>query len=441
MLAFRLTLLCWLLLLASSGVAASDHDEPADALRLGVEQFQSGDLEGARESFEAARAGGLNSPSLIHNLGVVYYRLGDYEAAEHTFHQLLETEHRALAGYNLGLVALAKGDESSARQWFQQVAAPDSPEKLRTLARVQLEKLGNGAPEEYASAQRMGYLAVSAGYDSNIAGLPETSATSEGGIFGEALAAGSTSVGDLGDGGVSLGGVAYGRHYPANDEFDTSLLQGELIWSRDLASSVQGGSLTVSQSWYDADALERRYGVEGFQRWAACGGVAELERCSVALAAATVDGGDGFEGYDGEWYRLRLSAVHRFMGWLLDGDYRLEVNDREDFEAGDQFISVSPRHHTLELTARYRLRPVLTVGGSGAYRHSRYQDPHVLFEGNALVSERRVDNRLEAAVFAESRLSGTWLLRAEWQVQDNDSRIDRYDYRRYTLIGSLEGTF
>ncbi|MBW0148685.1 tetratricopeptide repeat protein [Marinobacter arenosus] len=408
---------------------------------MGVEKFQSGDLEGAREAFEAARADGLSSASLSYNLGVVYYRLGQYEAAERTFHELLSTEHQALASYNLGLVALAQGDESAARHWFARVSTPASPEKLRELARVQLGKLGSPTPESYVSAQRMGYLAASVGYDSNIAGLPETSATSEGGVFGEVLAAGSGTVGDLGDGLVRLGGVAYGRHYPANDEFDTSLLQGELIWSRDLVSSVQGGSLTISQSWYDADALERRYGVEGFQRWTACGGVAALERCSVALAAAHVDGGDGFEGYDGEWYRLRLSAVHRFRGWLLDGDYRLEVNDREDFRAGDQFISVSPRHHTLELTARYRLYPLLAVGGSGAYRYSRYQDPYVLFEGDALVSERRVDNRLEAGLFAERRLTGDWLVRAEWQVQDNDSGIERYDYRRYTLIASLEGTF
>ncbi|MBW7472358.1 tetratricopeptide repeat protein [Marinobacter sp. M216] len=441
MLAFRLTLLCWLLPLASSWVAASEHDSSAQTFRFGVEQFQSGDLEGARESFETARAGGLSSVSLVYNLGVVYYRLGDYESAERTFHELLNTEHQALASYNLGLVALAQGKEPAARHWFARVATPSTPEKLRALAEVQLEKLAPHATEDYSRGSRMGYLAASVGYDSNIAGLPDTSATSEGGIFGEVLAAASTTVGELGEGRLRLGGVAYGRHYPANDEYDTSLLQGELIWSRTLASSVQGASLTMSQSWYDADALERRYGVEGFQRWSACGGFMVLERCSVALAAAHVDGGDGFEGYDGEWYRLRLSAMRRFRGWLLDGDYRWEVNDRKDFRAGDQFISVSPQHHTLELTGRYRLRPDLTLGWIGAYRYSRYQDAHVLLEGNALVSEIRVDSRIEAGVFAERRLTGNWLVRAEWQVQDNDSRIDRYDYRRHTLIASLEGSF
>ncbi|MBW4935594.1 tetratricopeptide repeat protein [Marinobacter sp. F4206] len=441
MLAFRFTLLCWLFVVVPSWTAASERGSSTETFRFGVEQFQSGDLEGARKSFEAARAGGLRSVSLTYNLGVVYYRLGDYQSAEQTFLELLNTKHEALASYNLGLVALEQGDESGAKRWFARATTPTTPEKLRALARVQLEKLEGRVHEQRSPGPGTGYLLASAGYDSNIAGLPDTSASSEGGLFGELLAAGSATAGALGDGRLSLGGVAYGRHYPANDEYDTSLLQGELIWSRTLASVVQGASVTVSQSWFDADALERRYGLEGFQRWSACGGLLKLARCSVALAAAHVDGGAGFEGYDGEWYRLRLSATRRFRGWLLDGDYRWEVNDREDFQVGDQFISVSPSHHTLELSARYRIRPDVLVGGTGAFRYSRFQDPHVLFEGNALVSERRVDGRIEVGIFTESRLNDSWLVRAEWQVQDNDSGIDRYDYRRYTLIGSLEGTF
>lgn len=441
MLAFRLILLCCSITLAPSLLAAEAQNPSMEAFRRGIEQFQAGNLEGARAEFEAAQAGGLASLSLIYNLGVVHYRLGHYAAAEQTFLKLRTSSHRALASYNLGLVALAQGDESAARVWFSEVLALSSPEQLRALAEAQIEKLAAGPADTSRRATGQGYLSFSGGYDSNIAGLPDTSLSSEGGGFGELLAAGSAPVSEYSGGQIRLGGVAYGRRYPGNDDYDTSLLLGELAWSRNLVSVVQGANVSVSQSWFDTDALERRYGIEGFQRWSDCGGLLALTRCTVALAGARVDGGEGFDAYDGEWYRLRLAALHRFEGWLLDAEYQWEVNDRADLRAGEQFVSVSPHHHQLELVARYRVLPELTAGWMGAFRYSRYQDPHTLFEGNVLVTERRVDARVEAGLFVERPLNARWTIRAEWQVEDNDSRIDRYDYRRHTLYGSLEGSF
>ena len=439
MLASRLTFLCcWLVALAPWGVSASEHDSAAAAFRLGVEQFQSGDLDAARESFELAREGGLQSSSLLYNLGVVYYRQGQFDEAERTFRELLTTEHDVLARYNLGLVALARDDEYAAQQWFAQVTTPNTPDKLQALAQAQLDKLDGSRRETAVARTLRGYLSASSGYDSNIAGLPDTAASREGGVFGELLAAGSAPLSEFAAGEARIAGVAYGRHYPGNDEYDTTLLQGELNWAGTVGPMVRGASATLSQSWFDADALETRYGVEGFQRWSACGGLLQLARCSVALAFAQVSGGDGFEGYDGQWYQLRLSAIRRFRGWVLDGRYQWEVNNREDFRSGEQFVSVSPRHHTVEFTGRYRIQPDLTAGWVGAFRYSRYQDAYVLFENDGLVSEHRVDGRIEAGLFAEHSITERWLVRAEWEVQDNHSRIDRYDYQRHTFLVTLD---
>ena len=75
----------------------------------GVEAFRQGNLEEARIFFERARAAGTNSPSLLYNLGVVYFRLGDLGSAETVFLTLLETPHAPLAYYNLGLVKQRMG--------------------------------------------------------------------------------------------------------------------------------------------------------------------------------------------------------------------------------------------------------------------------------------------------------------------------------------------
>ncbi|MEC8823973.1 MAG: tetratricopeptide repeat protein, partial [Pseudomonadota bacterium] len=93
-------------------------DGASEALAQGVVQFQQGNLGQARESFQLAAELGVQSPSLHYNLGVVCYRLGDYPAARQWFSRLLDSDDRALATYNLGLVALADDRPGEARRWF-----------------------------------------------------------------------------------------------------------------------------------------------------------------------------------------------------------------------------------------------------------------------------------------------------------------------------------
>ncbi|AOY90271.1 hypothetical protein BKP64_12650 [Marinobacter salinus] len=420
--------------------SATERASPADVVALGVERFQSGDLEEARKVFEAARAGGIETVSLNYNLGVVYYRLGQYSAAEASFRKLLSTDHRILASYNLGLVALATGNRASARDWFLEVSAPASPEKLRRLALIQLETL-SAEPGSRWPAAGIGYLALSAGYDSNIAGLPESVTSSQGGAFVDALAAGSIDLSVLEGGRLALEGAAYARQYPSKNSYNTELMEGKLAWSRNLDASSIGGALTLSQSWFDSDEFERRFGIEGGRRWQTCPGQFMFTDCSLSLAFAQVTGGSEFESYDGQFYRLGLSAVRRSGDWRLRGQYSWEVNDRRDLQAGDQFVSVSPEHHKVELTGSYDLRPAVTAGWIGSFRYSRYRDSHVLLVDGALVTERRTDKRVEAGLFLESRLDERWLLRVEWTVLDNVSGISRYSYRRHMLMGTLEGVF
>ena len=118
----------------------------------GVEAFRQGNLEEARIFFERARAAGTNSPSLLYNLGVVYFRLGDLGSAETVFLTLLETPHAPLAYYNLGLVKQRMGKVGDARQWFERAASEGSPEEVQTLARHQLADV----TAEYPLGQRHG---------------------------------------------------------------------------------------------------------------------------------------------------------------------------------------------------------------------------------------------------------------------------------------------
>ena len=440
MLVFWRVLALSLLLMPSVSLHAAETKAGMDDFRDGVEAFEAGDLGAAKERFQSAAAAGLSSPSLFYNLGVTCYQLGDYPEAESAFRALLGGSNGALARYNLGLVALARGDSVNARYWFGQALAASKNEKIRSLASTQLEKLESNVRPPGSEPSMAGYLGITGGYDSNIAGLPGDAASSEAGGFLEALAAGTyeRAVGTRSR--VAFDAVAYSREHPSADEYDSQVLQGRVAWSESGTESRRGVLLSLTKSWFDSDALETRYGIEGFYRWSACSLLIATDQCGVSLAAATVKGGAGFEAYDGQRYQARVHARKSLGSVTLDGEYALEINNRRDLRTVDEFVSVSPTRHTLEFAGRYRWRPDLTLGATGSVRHSRYQDAHQLVT-TVLESGRREDNRLEIGLLAENALDNYWLVRGEWLVQDNRSSLSQYDYRRQTLMLTLEGAF
>ncbi|MBC7183417.1 MAG: tetratricopeptide repeat protein, partial [Marinobacter sp.] len=215
MLVYWLVLFLSLLLVAPAGLEADETDTGMEQFRAGIQSFEDGNLRAARAQFESAVAAGLTSPSLFYNLGVTCYQLGDYPAAEAAFRKLLDGQNGYLARYNLGLVALERGDPDAAKSWFEQSAGHGAPEKIRALSLSQLDKLGEASALPGNSEGRRAYLAVSGGYDSNIAGLPEATASSEGGVFLDALAAGTLEVSGNGSSRFVTEVAAYVREYPS----------------------------------------------------------------------------------------------------------------------------------------------------------------------------------------------------------------------------------
>ncbi len=408
---------------------ASDSTANPD-FEAGVEAFGKGDLATARAHFEQARADGLNSPSLLYNLGVVYFRLEQHDSAEAVFRELLDTPHAPLARYNLGLVMQETGQDQAARHWFEQAAGPESPEKVRLLANRRLDEIKLGEPDPVSSS---GYLSAAAGYDDNIAGTPDDASSNQAGGFADFLA-----VGEAGIGGVGLHGVAYTRKYPRNTGFDTSYLSTGASWLAAVDAGELTSSLSVAGSWFGGDTLEREIRLGAEYRPNQCLFAAKVPglECSVRGSVSAIRGGSNFSAYDGEMLRLGFSASKRAGNWLFRGRYQFEVNDREDLSTQQEFFSVSPLRNLLSAEARYQVSSRLSLGARGDVRHSRYQDDHQLVSGTDVVSERRTDNRLRGVLLAEYRLAGPWLVLAEWSMLNNRSTLERYDYsRREAMIG------
>jgi hypothetical protein len=351
----------------------------------GVEAFRQGNLEAARVFFERARASGSNSPSLLYNLGVVYFRLGDLKSAETVFLTLLETPHAPLAYYNLGLVKQRMGKVGDARQWFERAASQDSPEEVQTLARHQLADV----TAQSSSDQRhgSGYLAVVGGYDDNIAGTPDDVSSDREGGFAETLAAGSVQ---LGVKELSVHGVAFTRQYPGSSAFDNTYLSTGASWPTELGGGELTSTLNLSASWFGGDPLEREARVEMLYHPDRCvlAPVVSNVECSVSGSVSKIDGGGDYSAYDGEMLRFRASADKALGRWVLSGHYLLEDNHRRDLSTQQEFFSVSPIRNLVAAEVRHHVSGRFSLGGQADVSHSRYKDAQRFVSNGARVSAR-----------------------------------------------------
>lgn len=423
-----------LMIYAPVSVARDSTGNPD--FEAGVAAFSEGRLAAARAYFERARADGLDTPSLLYNLGVVYFRLGQHDSAEAAFLALLDTPHAPLARYNLGLVMQETGQHEAARQWFEQAAGPDSPEKIQALAVRRLDEAQPGRVNDITGG---GYLAAAAGYDDNIAGTPDDASSNQSGGFADLLAAGNVHLGS----GFSLLGVAYTRQYPRNAEFDNSYLSTAASWQQGLGAGALTSTLSLAGSWFGGDTLERQIQLEAVYRPDDCAFVfgASGYDCSVSGSISTIKGGSGFSAYDGQMLRLGTGAEKGIGNWVFSGRYQFEFNDREDLTAGQEFFSVSPLRNLVSAEARYYVSGRLSLAARGDIRHSRFKDDHQLVSGTGVISERRTDNRLRGVLLAEYRLAGPWLMLAEWSMLNNRSSIERYDYSRREVMVGVEMGF
>lgn len=424
-----------LLMVALPSLAAPGDTADTDAWQLlqeGVGAFERGELAQARRLLEQARESGLESSALYYNLGVLYYRVGDYRRSRQAFRQLLGTEHEDLAGYNLGLVALAEGDEKMARVWFGQVFDTAGQEKLRRLAGRQLQILNQ--TQSPAPAHWLGLVALSGGYESNLALRPDSAASDLSDGFTDVLLAGRGPLLPLGATrgssaeAVQLSASVFRRHYHTERDFITDAAQLGVSWvSRGVAERYEIG---VKQRFFreGGDSRELHTALVLEYQQDSCADDYLGGRCQLALEASYVRPFDGFEPYEGMRYEAVASYHHRWARWQAAGSLGLEFNRREDLAGDGQFASLSPRRQELGLELSYLGWAAWILGGGLGYRYSDYPDPYQITSDIGWESGRRVDHRYSVELTAEYFLTQSWSVVAAASHHSNDSSLHQYDY-------------
>lgn len=423
----NLLLITWLVVLAPV-LKADTRVEAANQLRSGIAAFKAGDLKQARALLESAAELGMQSRALTYNLGVIYYKTGDFQSAERMFRQLLQTRQRTLAFYNLGLIALARDDSAGARAAFREVVDTNDSDNLTRLAAAQLERLGEKAPPPPWQI----LASVAAGYEDNIGLFPDEAASTIEDGFLESVAAASGYLYRRDQQGLILQGQGYAREYDSEDDFNSHLLRLDAKWEYRLDHYRLHAGIGGDKLWYGDKPREERARITTGMSTSACALAKERARCSLSAIAEHVSAGSRYSAYDGRHYRLDARYRARMGNWGGGLRYYLDYDDRRNLETEREYFSVSPLGQTLEFSTSYYPVPALEVGGVLGYRYNFYRNAHRLRvpEGTWIIN--RVDQRLSLGVNADYRINDTFSVVGGWRGILNDSNIPRYDYKRST---------
>lgn len=400
-------------------VAATCPAQPS-AFAEATAAFQSGDYARATQLFEAAIAGGTDTPAANYNLGVSQYRSGDNAGAAATFARVRARfpNLAALAEYNRGLALLALEERAAARAAFER-ARVEGDENLRNLAAAALAQL---APEPARRSRWAGYFDVTAGHDDNVALVDELTLP----ITAEASSALTELVGYAGRRfdsrvPVRLGASGYLVRYADAPAFDQEALRIDML----LELGARHWRLEVgphlSQTVLDGDAFEQTLGV-------ALRAARPVSARLTFEIRATYDDVDAptarYDYIEGSRQRLRLGIDNRGERYRVRLGYEIDTNDRAA-------ASVSPDRGRLVVNVARRIGPRWALEGTLARRESDYDG----------AVPARSERLTELAAAARRDLGRGWLLGTEYRWSDNDASVAQYAYRSHRIGVAIGRSF
>lgn len=393
----------------------------------GVSHFRNDELRAALQAFQRARDAGMDTPKLRFNLALTHYKLRNYERAETAFEDLTGTPgFGAMAHYHLGLIAERRGRNGQAADRYEQARELAETDALRRLAEAGLDRT-RGVRETSI------YAFAGGGLDDNPSLLNDidrgdTDSDSYLELFGYASHQRGAGIFDA---------SVFLRRYDNTSRTNTALLSG----SAGRETALAGGTLqyrgeVVAIRVDDARLQEEYTGRLDWER--ALGGSRYLD---ARLTATRVQADDRYDFLTGWRYRARLRGSGRLgHGWWRAG-YRLEWNDREDIEEPDAFFSRSPIRHRLRLEAGQPLPGPFSLQARLGYRHSRYQDADRFRNADGSATQkRRTEDRLSARMSTRWRVTKRWSALLEYELRDNSSSFESFEYQRNTLLLGLEWT-
>ncbi len=398
-------------------LGADAASSPEAMFSLGTEAFGNGRYEQALEHFQAAQKAGLDTAALHYNLGVTYYKLKRYSEARQEFEKLVAVSETApLAHYNLGRIALARGDEAAAKTHFQVTFRTATDETLRMLADDRLREL---AAVEQPPRKWSGFASLAAGYDDNVALIADSEVligeTEDeflefiGGVTGQLMGTGTN--------GLQLKSTGYYQNYLDADEFDFGNFRIGPELDRQFGAWNTSLAGFVDLAYIDHDLFEQIFSTE-------IQGSREIYPNLVlrmTYQLGFIDAESPYEDLDGNRHRITADLRTYVLGAYTGIGYTLELNDRDDPDF--------PNRHSVGFLVDKDLTPDWTVGVSGSYRYSDYQETD------------RQDERLWLTARVARSIPWDFHVFGKYDYIDNYSNVDENEYTSNVFSLGIERFF
>lgn len=392
------------LLVVQVSVKASGKSE----FESGKKAFQQEKYKKAVVHFERARKSGVRRVALYYNLGVTYYRLGEYEKAKTNFSIVTRDRRLApVAYYNLGRIARKQKQPDVAKQHFSRVIKISKDQKLTRLARSNLAEL--------RSKRGIWTGAVSAkfGYDDNVtaaSGAAQGSSTFMSvSAFTDNLISGTRKKG------ISVSGDVMLTDYFSQNEDQSSIRLGAkrlTQWGKNPA--YYSGYIDNSQ--YRGSAYQTIMGLEAGGRKNLGKGKSLRARYRYENISSQNPAYDYLQGW-----RQRIRIEHRSRDRKANKRsryyYELELNDRQDKTGPAE--SFSPMRHTFRGYYYWPLSKEWDGVGDFSFRNSAYPE---------LGAQSRTDQRIRFGVTASKKLKKDLKLRIKFRHTNNNSTVASYSY-------------
>jgi hypothetical protein len=390
----------------------------------GVEFFKKGDYHSAIASFKSAEKKGMESAALFYNLGSACFKVEQYAASKKYFTRVKEyPEKRALAEFNLGMIAIRQNNNEEALAHFKYAEANSKDKKIVDAAKQTIAEL-TGTARSWSA-----YVAANFGYDDNISVTPDNLAVGVDDTFYNIYVLADYVIHGKRQDGWLAEAAYFNLNYSDGDNFDQDfytigLRNQHAFSSWHTITHVKYGNSTFGgedlQSFYQLDVL-------GEKPLTGNAKITLRYRFDDYTSENTL-----YDYLEGWRQRFQIRYYRNTVQSNQQVYYEGELNDRSELVASSYSYDYSPTRHTLGGRYTHKFTGSWYLTGDLAYRASD-------FPASATVD--RDDTRWTLGVLLDYRIDPTLALKSNVKYIQNDSTVDIYTYDKTVITFGVSKLF
>jgi tetratricopeptide (TPR) repeat protein len=390
----------------------------------GVEFFKKGDYHSAIASFKSAEHAGMESAALFYNLGSAYYKIEQYASSKKYFSRVTEyPDKRALAEFNLGMIALRQSNTKQALAHFKYAEANSSDKKIVAAAKQTIAELTG-------TAKRWGtYLLANFGYDDNISVTPDNLALGVDDTFYNIYASADFVVQGKRKHGWLLDAALFTIDYSDSDNFDQDFYTIGLRNEHRFSSWDTIAHLKYGNSTFGGEDLQSVYKLDVL-------GVTPLPGNQKIILRYRYDDFTSknslYDYLEGWRQRAQIRYFRNTVKSNQQVYYEGELNNRGELVTSLASYEYSPTRHMFGGKYTHKFSDKWYLSGDLSYRVSDFPASSTL---------DRDDTRWLLDVLLDYRIDHSLSIKSDIKFLQNDSTVDIYTYDKTVISVGLSKLF